>query len=165
MPCYSVYSNQIEEDTCCRERLPYTLQSSLLVIHKLKVDVLIFSCEMTRMFYPQNQTGRTLTPYTATYNDAVSYGAKIGSSRVLAEQGTETNHVAFRSFKGTYVASTLRASDWQCCAHAISYFQMRCEQSTSRPNFLPVWLIKYGGNSRFSLSNSVVLSERGTKML
>ncbi len=30
--------------------------------------------------------GRTRIPYTATYNGAVSYGAKIGSIRVLAEQ-------------------------------------------------------------------------------
>ncbi len=57
--------------------------------------------------------GRTRTPYTATYNGAVSYGAKIGSIRVFTEQRASTNRVGLRNFKGAYVASTLRASDLQ----------------------------------------------------
>ena len=52
---------------------------------------------------PQN-LGRTRTPYTATYNGAVSYGAKIGSTRVFTEQRASTNRVGLRNFKGALVA-------------------------------------------------------------
>ena len=62
------------------------------------------------------------------YNGAVSHGAKIGSSQVLAEQRTLTNRVALHTSRALYVAYTLRALDLQCRARASVYF--------TRPNFL-----------------------------
>ncbi len=39
-----------------------------------------------RVYTHATELGRTRTPYTAMYNGAVSHGAQIGSSPVLAEQ-------------------------------------------------------------------------------
>ena len=90
------------------------------------------------VLWPQKYIRRTQTSYTATYNDAVSYGQKLSRFGSLPNSAHKTNRVALRNFKGAYVASTLRTSDLQCHTHAIGYFQMHCEQNVSGPNFLPM---------------------------
>ncbi len=80
---------------------------------------------------------------------------KLGRLGSLSNSARKLNRVVLRNFKGAYVASTLRASDLQC-THTQSATSERVASKTRvDPIFYP-WLIKYGGKSGFSLSNSVV---------
>ncbi len=60
--------------------------------------------------------------------------------RIMALSAMEQKlgRVGLRNFKGAYVASTLRASDLQCRAHAVAYFRACCEENLTRPNYLPM---------------------------
>ena len=53
------------------------------------------------------ELGRPRTPYTAMYNDAVSYGAKIVLIQVLVEHHVQTKRVTLHNFKGAYVAPAI----------------------------------------------------------
>ncbi len=90
----------------------------------------------------QNQTGRTRTPYSATYNDTISYGAKIGLIWVLAQ------------------LQALMLCE-HCTLQTCNVAQMQSatsERFASKTQVDPIFcpsLIEYGGKSRFSLFNSV----------
>ena len=95
------------------------------------------------VYDPQNQRGRTRTPYTATYNGAVSYGAKLGrvgflpnSARKLTEQVRATSR-----------ALMLRPHcAFQICNEAHTQ-SATSDKTRLDPIFCP-WLIKYGDEVR-----------------
>ncbi len=95
--------------TDCRENVQ--LAKGIVIIHRIRLG----------------EPGLSIPP---RYNGAVSYGAKIGLTPVLAEQ--RVNLQSIRNFRGRL-----------CCVHiarthAIGYFWTCCEQNPTWPNFLPM---------------------------